>query len=146
MTDSEKKMKKKDQGRDVPTDPNLLTAPSVLTGPGAGAPPVSSRETSNGSSATGGGVGARDCGNCPSCLITAYLDSHDHIVTEVVHISEGVWIGPDEASFNPTTFDVLGAIHDGIGAMAIEKDNPEAQAWWRGQMALALLAAAGLLD
>src|SRR5688500_8584808 len=113
-------MKKKDQGRDVPTDPDLLTAPSVLSPDSLAVADLSTRETSNGSSATEGGVGARDCGNCPSCLITAYLDSHDHVVTEVVHISEGVWVGPDSDSFNSTTYEVLGDLHDGIGVMAIE--------------------------
>lgn len=143
-------MKKKD--REVPASPDLLTAKqtdALLNGPGAGAPPLSTRETSSDSRATEGGEGwsARpDCGNCPSCLITKYLDAHDHIVTEVVHIAEGVWVGPDEYSFNPETHEVLGDLHDGIGVMAIEVDNGEAQAWWQGQKMLALMAAFGLLD
>ena len=113
---------------------------------------MSTRETSSDSRATEGGVGlggsdgnSLDCGNCPSCLITKYLDAHDHVVTEVAHISEGVWVGPDEYSFNPETHEVLGDLHDGIGVIAIEVDNDEAQAWWRGQMALAMLMMAGLL-
>jgi len=149
MKDGEKE-EMKDKDRDVPASPDLLTAKqtdALLKGtPPLTRDPLSTRETSSDSRATEGGVGGGDCGNCPSCLITAYLDAHDHIVTEVVHISEGVWIGPDGESFNPETFEVLGDIHDGIGAMAIERDNELAQKWWRGQVALALLASMGYLQ
>lgn len=79
-------------------------------------------------------------------MITTYLRAHDDVVTEVVHISEGVWLGPCPEAFNPETFEVLGDTPDAIATIAIERDNKLANDWWRGQMALAILAMAGLLD
>lgn len=123
----------KEDGRDVPTDPNLLTAPSVLSPDSLAVADLSSRETSNGSSATEGGDGGGACGDCPACKAIDYIDSHGDVVTEVVDLGEGVYLGPDDSSFDPTTHRVVMDWNAGIGVIAIDETNPEAVAWWAEQ-------------
>lgn len=126
---------KKDTGRGVPTDPNLLTAPSVLSPDSLAVADLSSRESSNGSSATEGG----ECGDCPACKINDYLETHGEVVTEIVEIGEGVWLGPDQASFDADAFDFPFSLANGIAVVAIEHDSEEALMWALEQQFMARL-------
>jgi hypothetical protein len=123
-----------DKDRGVPTDPNLLNAPSVLKGnPPLTRDPLSSIETSNGSSATEGGDGLEACGDCPACKAVDYIDAHGDVITEVVTIGEGVFLGPDDSYFDSSTHEVVMDFRKGIGVIAIDKNNAEAVDWWAEQ-------------
>lgn len=133
-----------DNGRDVSASDHSLNSP---WGPTAGAvPPTGPIETSVPAQTTkGGGDKVKDCGECPACKANAYLKEFGPVVTEIAHMGEGVWIGPDKESFNSETFHYIGSVENGIAALAIEADNAEAWAWYEEQITLQILAKAGLL-
>lgn len=134
MKDENEEMNK---DRGVPTDPNLLNAPAVLKADALTRPTSSSIETSNGSSATEGGRGLGPCGDCPACKGVAYIDANGEVITEVVDLGEGVFLGPDDSYFDPDTHEVVMDFKAGIGVIAIDKNVSSAVDWWVEQQEIA---------
>lgn len=131
---------------DAPTDPNLLTAPSVLSPDSLAVADLSSREASNGSSAAEGEgvvepVGEKKlsaCGDCPACRALGYIESHGDVVTEVVDCGEGVYLGPDDSYFPTPKFQVVMGWKKGIGVIAIDTTDPQGVAWWEEQQEIVI--------
>lgn len=131
MKDENEEMNK---DRGVPASPDLLNPPRSLP---ADAVLHGSIETSSDSRATEGGRGLGPCGDCPACKGVAYIDANGEVITEVVDLGEGVFLGPDDSYFDPDTHEVVMDFKAGIGVIAIDKNVSSAVDWWVEQQEIA---------
>lgn len=139
-------------GHGAPASPHLLNFP---LGPTASAvPPAGPIETSDDSRAAKGEGGVDmdldktkgACGNCPACKAVDYLDAHGKVVTEVVDLGEGVFLGPDDTYFQDERFEVVMDLTSGIAVLAIDTTNEDANQWWLDQQVIIALSQAGFYD
>jgi hypothetical protein len=87
-----------------------------------------------------------NCGTCPACKALDYLDTNGKVVTEVVDLGEGVFLGPDDTYFSDDEFEVVMDLTSGIAVLAIRRDDPRAWEWWQEQQIIIYLSQSGLYD